>query len=107
MTKEIVTLKRQLNEQNRQTERIACCVHSQDNFGPVTMRTKMIFPYENVISYIDAFQTPVAGHYFFFASIAAVIGSSPHVRIYRTDASGDLRVAGVVSESQTTIQGWY
>lgn len=85
------------------TEQIAFFVHTESNWGPVSVRTKIPFPFENVNigggwqSNIDAFQAPIAGHYFFFASILSVPDTRPYVRIVHTPTSGDIIVAGLLS----------
>lgn len=74
---------------------VAFFVHSENNFGPVTVPTNIPFPVENVnigggwMSHIDAFQAPASGHYFFFTSARSDTNSKPHIRIVHTDMSGD------------------
>lgn len=91
-----------LHAQNA-TEQIAFFVHREENFGPVSVFTKIPFPNETVNigggwqSNIDVFQAPVNGHYFFFANIRSALDTLPHVRIVHTDMSGDHIVATLVS----------
>lgn len=104
-SQEIAALRTQLSQQNEQhsTERIAFSVHTQTNFGPVTVRTKIPFPFENVNigggwqPHIDVFQAPVAGHYFFFCSIRSSGSTMAHVSIIHTDTSGDHILASTIA----------
>lgn len=76
-------------------------VVSHDDFGPVTVNTKVPFPVENVNigggwqPHINAFQAPVAGHYFFFASTSSNF-TNARTAIVHTDVSGDHIIASLL-----------
>lgn len=88
---------------------IAFSVYSEENFGPVTEFTNIPFPFVRVNvgegwnPEEDAFQAPVAGYYYVFASIACLDEEHPHVRIRHHDSSGSRTVAGLISTSSTVI----
>lgn len=94
---------RTLVERNAQnvSQQIAFIVHSEEQFGPVTVDTKIPFPIENVNvgggwkSHIDAFQAPFAGYYFFSESILSRAGTTPRVSIVHTDDESGTYVASI------------
>lgn len=90
---------------------IAFYVHSEDMFGPVLFMSRIPFPVETVNvgggwrPQVNAFQAPVAGHYYFSASVASAPNTVPHVRIIHTNAGGDHIVAGIITTASATIDG--
>lgn len=85
-----------------ETSPIAFSVASHSGFGPVTMVTKVPFPVENVNigggwkPGIDAFQAPIAGYFYFFASTASNF-TIPRTAIVHTDSATDHTIASMIS----------